>query len=68
MSEDENEDDEEEVYKRAFAIAVEELEEHTLTQDRVEDVALDMDKDDYDNSGSEEDSDDENENCDMESD
>jgi len=61
-----SEDDEEEAYKRAFAIAVEELEEHTLTRDRAEDVALDMDEDDYDNSGSEEYSDDENENRDME--
>jgi hypothetical protein len=66
LSGGESEDDEEEAYKRAFAIAVEELEEHTLTRDRAEDVALDMDEDDYDNSGSEEYSDDENENRDME--
>ena len=68
LSRDKSNDNEEDVYKQVFAIAVEELEEHTLTQDQVEDVALDMDEDDYDNSGSEEYLDDENENCDMESD
>jgi len=68
LSGDESEDNKEDVYKRAFAIAVEELEGHTLMQDQVEDVALDMDKYNYGDSGSEEYLDDENENHDMESD
>jgi len=53
-----SEEDEEEAYKRAFAVTVEELEKPTLTRDRAEDVALDMDEDYYEDSGSEEDSDD----------
>jgi hypothetical protein len=45
-----SEEDEDEAYTRAFTWMAEELEEPTLTRDRAEDLALDMDEDNHDNS------------------